>query len=355
LEIWIDKHFPHADNSDMIKFLRISRQRSDAAGKTILLAIAFCGFAANAAQIANVEYVHNYILQSTELNLPPNPNANPKQAANIPYLTCIMDQLNQIGPYSAESQYCAYSAAGQAIDITYVWEAVRNLYNCSDGVGINSIDIENGAGKHVCYALPDIPIEQISGLKCHTGKTMNGIISCCDDNCASDPTVNKHGIYSMCYDPDADTYANCTAGDDKFRQIYYTQGACTKSVDEANGPPDVLNSIDWVPDETINSGYCWCRVIDMYGHVGQWHYYGYYSSECMKSAGRCSNKCARAVGDSGTLSSAMLGYKILKSLYDQTIGTDLPYLPVTQELLDCLSNSFSCSSNTRLLVPNIEF
>ncbi|MCL2749014.1 MAG: hypothetical protein FWE50_02970 [Alphaproteobacteria bacterium] len=328
----------------------------------LFLSLIFCGFAASAAQVANVQYVHDYIEQSTELTLSPNPAVNPNAAANVPYLTCIIDRLNNIGPYSAASSYCNYSATGQAIDTISVWQAVKDLFNCNNGIGINTINMENGAGQHTCYAIEDVPLDKISGLKCHTNQTLNGMASCCDPNCPSDPTVNKYGIYSMCYDPIADTYSTCSACTDKFRQIYYVEGACTTSVSEPLGPPDILNTVGFVSGGA-GGGHCWCRVLDMYGHVGQWVYLDYWPSNCMQNAGRCANLCAREIAGPAysvankTLNSTTVGYKMLNFLYDQTIGADLPYLPMPQELLGCLSLAFSCTASdyVKLLVPNVEY
>lgn len=90
----------------------------------------FVCLSARAAEMANVEYIHQAIKQRWGITVPYNPNlGNPRVAANMKYLLTVVDRANRIlsgydvTSYGNDATYATQAAA----DTTAVNEAVRRL------------------------------------------------------------------------------------------------------------------------------------------------------------------------------------------------------------------------------------
>ena len=82
--------------------------------------------------IANVQYLHNYLIKKHGINIPINTSAAkpaiPTAAANMKYLLCFIDKANNILNGAATTNYCNHAKATTiAVNTITVKEAVDNL------------------------------------------------------------------------------------------------------------------------------------------------------------------------------------------------------------------------------------
>ncbi len=109
-------------------------------------------------QIANVEYIHNKIKNSHNIDVPINPLASPTQIANVEYLLCAVDKANEALNGEKTTDYCHQSGAiPQVVDTVAVNTAISEkiklnvpanadsvILMIGDGMGINHINCSGG-------------------------------------------------------------------------------------------------------------------------------------------------------------------------------------------------------------------
>lgn len=91
----------------------------------------FSGFVlvVNAAQVANVEYVHDIVKEKWEIEVPYAPE-NSKSVANVEYLLKVIDKTNELLSDGRNTTYYALDekyATKQAVDVVAVQNAIKKL------------------------------------------------------------------------------------------------------------------------------------------------------------------------------------------------------------------------------------
>lgn len=80
-----------------------------------------------AAQVANIQYIHNYITKKHGITVPIK-SSIPTQIANVKYLLCAVDAANLALNGSATTSYCTHAlATQQVVDTSAVIDAVDRL------------------------------------------------------------------------------------------------------------------------------------------------------------------------------------------------------------------------------------
>jgi hypothetical protein len=98
-------------------------------------------------QIANVEFVHNYILAAKGIDIAINPNANPRQIVNNEYLMCAIDAAN-----GGLTEWCDSKkyANREVVNIQTVIDAVDSMVN--DVVSKDDVVSEDATLAHLQYS-----------------------------------------------------------------------------------------------------------------------------------------------------------------------------------------------------------
>ena len=97
--------------------------------KFLIFVCLLFSFGANAAQVANIEYVHKLIAQEHGIEIPYNPELkNVQAAANMKYLLTAVDVANHIlNGGNATSYGMGEFATEYAADIVATQKAVKDL------------------------------------------------------------------------------------------------------------------------------------------------------------------------------------------------------------------------------------
>jgi|GEM_PF-3346389 len=124
----------------------------------------------HAAHIANVDYIHQYIFQTHGITVPIN-ETNVQRAANVKYLLCAVDRVNEQFNSNAP-QYCSHSlATTQAVDTIAVHDAVGRL-------------VKACSVSKACSAI-------VSGLLGTFDECAQNQTSICNKNCTASPPAQS--------------------------------------------------------------------------------------------------------------------------------------------------------------------
>jgi hypothetical protein len=112
--------------------------------------------------MANINYLHDYIAQTTGVIITKDAAADGNAPVNMKYLLATIDVLNNMSVGSTPTNYQTNILATQnAVPIETIWAAVKSLHNCNSSIfkKLDTININTGVGSSECVNTCIIPPE----------------------------------------------------------------------------------------------------------------------------------------------------------------------------------------------------